>query len=133
MQHNNDASLKSGRILIVDDDTRLLTILNTRLSTAGWSCVVCDNASEAMVQFAKEDFDLVITDITMPGIDGLSVIGMIRSQSDIPVVVITGHAPEYGLLVSAFPNLTLLCKPIEARVLVACVYSLISRERLRCV
>jgi DNA-binding response OmpR family regulator len=130
MQHDNDASLTSGRILIVDDDVRLLTILNTRLSTAGWSCVLCDNASEAMVQFANEEFDLVITDITMPGIDGLSVIGMIRSQSDIPVIVITGHATEYGLSVSAYPNLTLLVKPIDARVLIARVHYLLSRGRL---
>ena len=130
MQHDNDASLNSGRILIVDDDVRLLTILKTRLSTAGWSCVLCNNASEAMVRFANEEFDLVITDITMPGIDGLSVIGMIRSQSDIPVIVITGHAPEYGLSVSAYPNLTLLIKPVDARVLIARVHDLLLRGRL---
>jgi DNA-binding response OmpR family regulator len=133
MQHNNDADQKPMRILIVDDDARLLAILNTRLSTAGWSCVVCDNASEAMIQFAEDEFDLVITDITMPGIDGFSVIGMIRSQSDIPIIVITGHAQEYGLMVSSYPNLTLFPKPIEARVLIACVDSLLSRARLRCV
>jgi DNA-binding response OmpR family regulator len=83
-----------------------------------------------MVQFANEEFDLVITDITMPGIDGLSVIGMIRSQSDVPVIVITGHASEYGLSVSAYPNLTLLMKPIDARVLISRVHYLLSQGRL---
>jgi DNA-binding response OmpR family regulator len=137
MFHNNEGHLQSAKILIVEDDRRLLDALETRLAAMGCDCTCHDNASEAMVQFAAGNFDLVITDMTMPGIDGLSVIGMIRSQTKVPILVITGHSAEYARSIIAYPNVTLIPKPFKLPELTACVRSLLlktpEREtRLKC-
>jgi DNA-binding response OmpR family regulator len=126
MDHHNERNFQSAAVLVVDDDPKLLSALSTRLSEIGCRCTACGNASEAMVQFAAGAFDLVITDLTMPGIDGLSIIGMIRSQSDIPILVVTGHSAEYGPLIVGYPNVTVIRKPFESRALIACVRSLLS-------
>src|SRR5580700_5962993 len=98
MDHDN-RNMPSANVLVVEDDPQLLAALGARLSEIGCRCTACGNASEALVRFAEDTSDLIITDLTMPGIDGLSVIGMIRSQSEIPIVVVTGHSAEYGPLI----------------------------------
>jgi DNA-binding response OmpR family regulator len=128
MDHNNERNLGPTRVLVVDDDSKLLTALKTRLSEIGCRCTACGNASEAMVQFAAGTFDLVITDLTMPGIDGLGIIGMIRSQSGIPILVLTGHSTEYAPLLVGYPNVTLMRKPFEPQALMACVRSLLAEK-----
>jgi two-component system, NtrC family, response regulator GlrR len=126
MDHNNKPNSPSSRVLLVDDDPQLLAVMSLRLAEIGCHCTACGNASEAMIQFAANSFDLVITDMSMPGIDGLSVVAMIRSQSAIPILVMTGHSVEYGALIGGYKNVTLLRKPLEARVLIACVRSFLS-------
>jgi DNA-binding response OmpR family regulator len=137
MDHEFKQKSPLAKVLVVDDDRQLLWALNTRLAQIGCECTVCANASEAMVQFASIGFDLVITDLTMPGIDGLAVIAMIRSQSPIPILVVTGHSREYGAAVAAYKNVTLVHKPLEPRVLIALVRSCLLRKldpdgRLKC-
>src|SRR5882724_7678476 len=101
----------SGTVLIVDDDQRLLDVIRTRIEAMGCRCITCDNAGEAMVDYAKGGIDLVITDLSMPGVDGLSIIGLIRNESDVPVIVITGHSDDYGRLIHRFPNVSIILKP----------------------
>jgi two-component system response regulator FlrC len=136
MDHDN-RNMPSANVLVVEDDPQLLAALGARLSEIGCRCTACGNASEALVRFAEDTFDLIITDLTMPGIDGLSVIGMIRSQSEIPIVVVTGHSAEYGPLIKGYRNVTVLRKPLEPRALIACVRSslsgkLVSGIKLKC-
>jgi DNA-binding response OmpR family regulator len=119
------------QVLIVDDDRRLLWALGVRLEQNGCRCITCNNASEAMVQFATADVELVITDLSMPGIDGMSLVGLIRCQSDVPVIVVTGNADDYGRLIKRYEHVTLIRKPFEPRELVACVHAAIHRKRTR--
>jgi DNA-binding response OmpR family regulator len=128
MDHNERPNFPSARVLLVDDDRRLLAALSTRLGQIGCHCTACSNASEAMVQFAAASFDLVITDMTMPGIDGLSIVALLRSQRGIPILVLTGHSHEYGPLIAGYPNVTVVRKPFEWPALMACVRSLLSQE-----
>lgn len=102
-----------ANVLVVEDDRRLLASMSRRLKAAGCRCITCDNAGEAMIQFTAGGIDLVITDLTMPGVDGLSVIGLIRSQSDVPIIVISGHAAEYAPLLSRYKNVTMIRKPFQ--------------------
>src|ERR1700728_4685104 len=99
MDRNNERNHLLASVLLVDDDPQLLAAMTLRLSDIGCRCTACGNASEAMIQYAAGNFDLIITDMSMPGIDGLSVIAMIRSQSEIPILVMTGHSAEYGPLI----------------------------------
>jgi two-component system, OmpR family, response regulator len=126
MLHNEEQNQQSKSILIVEDDRQLLEALSTRLADLGCRCTACANACEALSHFSTAKFDLIITDMTMPGIDGLGVIAMIRNQSEVPILVLTGHAGEYGPLISHYRNVTLVRKPLGPQALLTCVKSSIS-------
>ena len=111
----------SATILVVDDDTRLLAALKTRLEAIGCRCIACVTAGEAMVHIATTHIDLVITDLALPGVDGLSILGLIRNESDTPVIVISGHPEKYGRLLDRFRNVSVMQKPFEIKELVRCV------------
>ena len=128
MKHNIKAAPRRPEILLVDDDARLVWAIDFRLSKIGCRCQTCNTASEAMVKFAAGNFGLVITDLSMPGLDGLSVVAMIRSQSDVPIVVVTGHSAEYGSLIDDYSNVTVLAKPLDMNALIACVESGLSHR-----
>ncbi|HEY4329869.1 MAG TPA: response regulator [Phycisphaerae bacterium] len=91
MSHH-PATHDHAKILLVDDDRRLIQALQAKLTSLGCQCLPCSNVSEALSHFAVGGIDLIITDLTMPGIDGLGFIGLIRSQSNVPVIIITGRS-----------------------------------------
>jgi DNA-binding response OmpR family regulator len=126
MQHEKHGNLRRARILAVDDDARVLAGLRAQLAPIDCNCKTCCNASEAMLQFATDDFDLVITDLSMPSIDGLSIIGMIRSQSNVPILVLTGHTVEYAPQLSGYGNVRTLRKPVDSEIFVSYVRSMLS-------
>lgn len=116
-----------AKVLIIDDDRRLLWAMSVRLERLGCRCVVCSNAQEAMAHFFADRVDLVITDMTMPGIDGLGVVGMIRNQSDVPIIVVTGHADQYYQLIARFSGIAIIRKPFAPKLLEECVRGVIPR------
>ncbi|HUB26238.1 MAG TPA: response regulator [Tepidisphaeraceae bacterium] len=126
MKNHANKSRKSARVLIVDDDRRVLGALSQQLKEIGCSCVTCDNGSEAMLQFASGRVDLVVTDLTMPGVDGFSVINLIRSESAVPIIVVTGHFDDYQEVLGRYENITTLRKPFGPAWFVAQVQSAIA-------
>lgn len=107
----------AASVLLVEDDHRLLRAMNMQLTDSGFICTTCDNATEAMIQYAAGRFDLVITDMTMPGIDGLSVLAMIRSQSDVPIIIVTGHYSDFVPWIQSYSRVTVIRKPFEIQAL----------------
>jgi two-component system response regulator GlrR len=80
------------RILIVDDDQNLLQLLTMRLTAMGFAVTPCTNGEDAIAMGSKEPFDLVITDLRLPGVDGLTVTQELRAaNASIPVIVLTAH------------------------------------------
>jgi putative two-component system response regulator len=80
------------RVLCVDDEPVILQILRRLLEVQGFEAVVCSRPQEAVANFGDGDFDAVITDIHMPGMDGLALMRALRErQPDLPVVVVTGQ------------------------------------------
>lgn len=80
-------------ILLVDDDPVLCEIAATNLMNEGFDVVYVNNGAEALEQLSSRDFDLVITDLEMPEMDGLELTRAIRSRAaigNVPVIVITG-------------------------------------------
>jgi putative two-component system response regulator len=76
----------------VDDEPVILHILRRLLEVQGFEAVVCSDPQEAVAGFGDGDFDVVITDIHMPGMDGLALMRVLRErQPDLPVVVVTGQ------------------------------------------
>jgi EAL domain-containing protein (putative c-di-GMP-specific phosphodiesterase class I)/CheY-like chemotaxis protein len=102
-------------VLIVDDEPTQIRSIGRVLKTRGYEVESASNGREASLRLAQGTFDVVLSDIAMPGMDGIQLLQFVREQSfDVPVVLITGEpavstavkALEYG----AFHYLT---KPIE--------------------
>ncbi len=86
------------KILVVDDEKILLKTLDRLLSKEGYQVTTTDNSYDALDMVKKEFFDLIILDIRMPGMDGISLLKEIRKiQGDgekSMVIIITGYASE---------------------------------------
>jgi two-component system response regulator HydG len=81
----------SGRVLIVDDDANLTSTLELGLAQRGYQVVSAQGAEQALAQLASEDVDVVLTDINMPGLNGLEFAERVAaSHPDTPVIVLTG-------------------------------------------
>lgn len=85
-----------ARILVIDDDLSLLDLLVDTLTTIGYEAVGMGDAIDAMSRLKAESFDLVVTDVKMPDIDGISLLKKIRRHfPKLPVLFITAYAtPE---------------------------------------
>jgi DNA-binding response OmpR family regulator len=109
-----------ARILLVDDDTTLTTILAAALGDEGWSVATARNGAEGLRHFEREGADLLILDILMPEMDGLDVCRRVRRKSAVPIILLSSRAEEVdrvtGLETGADDYLT---KPFSTRELVA--------------
>ncbi len=90
--------MKKPSILLIDDDDSLRRVMEFSLTEAGYKVQVAASGEEGLRLFEKDSFDAVITDITMPGMSGMEVLGKVRELDErLPVVVITA----YGTIESA--------------------------------
>ncbi len=114
------------RVLIVDDDPALLQALPQalQLRMAEATVETADSAAVALDRIAARDYDAIVTDIKMPGMDGLALLAEIRRrQPDTPILIITGHG-EYDLSVRALRAgaYDFIQKPIDRDRFVASLY-----------
>src|SRR5439155_2747263 len=96
-------AVSQARVLLVDDDPALLQALPEalRLRMAGVAVETADSAAAALDRIAARDYDAIVTDIKMPGMDGLELLAELRMQPpDTPTLMITGHG-EHDLVVHA--------------------------------
>ena len=102
----------SAKILVVDDDVKLLDLLVDTLTAIGYESVGAEGGEQALAYLSTGEFGLVITDIKMPGMDGVTLLNKIRElYPKLPVMFITGVAsPE--IIGQASPN-GFLAKPFR--------------------
>ena len=82
-----------SRVLIVDDDQTTLASLSRAFRLAGHEAVVCDSAARAMALIRDDRFDVVFSDVVMPGKDGLSLLADLREAGvSTPVIMMSGQA-----------------------------------------
>ena len=109
------------RVLCVDDEPVILRILRRLLEVQGFEVVTCGDAAAALSTFTEGTFDFVMTDVHMPGMDGLALMRALRErQPELPVIVVTG----YGTVDSAIRALRegatgMLVKPFTGQELLA--------------
>ncbi|MBS1135100.1 MAG: Fis family transcriptional regulator [Burkholderiaceae bacterium] len=85
--------MSDAHILLIDDEAIALANLSHVLKRAGHRVTACLDGAEGLAALAREPFDLVLTDLKMPKVDGMDVLRQVREKHpDVPVVVITGHA-----------------------------------------
>jgi PAS domain S-box-containing protein len=126
--------VSSTRILIVDDDHSLLEALPQalRLRMAGVEIDTSDTAAGALQRLTETDYDAIVTDIKMPGMDGLALLNEIQAASPrTPTLLITGHG-EHDLAVQALRGgaYDFIAKPIDRDYFVASLERAIQLKRL---
>ena len=85
--------MSKPQILLVDDEAIALTNLTHVLQREGYRVTACKDGSTGLEALRRADFDLVLTDLKMPGIDGMDVLREVRTcHPEVPVIMITGHA-----------------------------------------
>lgn len=120
-------------ILAVDDSRTNLNAIGQQLVQHGFLVVLCETGAEALDLLAARGFDLVLLDLVMPGMSGLSVLHEIRSNretADLPVIVVTGQSdPKTAIDVLKAGADDLVVKPFTFDVLAARVERIIARAR----
>jgi EAL domain-containing protein (putative c-di-GMP-specific phosphodiesterase class I)/CheY-like chemotaxis protein len=103
------------RVLVVDDDERIRRAFRRILSTSGYEVELASDGTDALTLLRARDFDVVVSDIGMPKLDGLALLRAIReSHLDVPLVVVTG-APSMNNAIDAlrYGAVGYLRKPVE--------------------
>ena len=117
-------------ILMVDDDAQIRQLLSDYLSGFGMSVVAVADG-KAMAEALKESsFDLVILDLMLPGEDGLTLCRSLRSESDIPILMLTARGETMDRVVGLELGADdYIVKPFEPRELVARIQTILRRTR----
>ena len=90
-----------GRVLVADDDEPLLRALARLLVNGGYSVEAVGDGKAAAAALERESFDVIVSDIAMPGLDGLAVLRAARARDpDLPVILVTG-APDLSTSIEA--------------------------------
>ncbi|HEU4977829.1 MAG TPA: response regulator transcription factor [Solirubrobacteraceae bacterium] len=104
------------RILLVDDEQSIQTLLSFPLRKDGYDVVQAADGREALARFGEGTFDLVVLDVMMPRVDGLEVCRRLRAKSTVPIIMLTAKAEEIdkvlGLELGADDYIT---KPFSVR------------------
>ena len=116
------------KLLLVDDDPDLLYTLEKYLQKAGYTTVLANNGKSAIETFNTEKPDAALIDVMMPELDGFEVVKKIRSESDIPIILLTARSDEtdkvVGLELGADDYVT---KPFSPREVVARLKAIMRR------
>ncbi|HEX7291810.1 MAG TPA: response regulator transcription factor [Conexibacter sp.] len=107
---------RSTRILLVDDEQSIQTLLSYPLRRDGYEVVQAVDGREALDRFDERPFDLVVLDVMLPKLDGLEVCRRLRSRSSVPIIMLTAKSEEIdkvvGLEIGADDYIT---KPFSMR------------------
>lgn len=123
-----------AKILIVDDDEAIIGLLREVLEAEGFATHECLSGKGALDALSGDDFDLVLLDIMMPGMNGFETCQRIRENSDVPVVFLTAKNEESDLVLGfSLGADDYIVKPFKPRELVARVRTRIRRSRDRAV
>lgn len=116
-------------ILVIDDDRNILAIIEMYLKIEGCTVTTCERGDTALEAFHKAKPDLVVLDVMLPGMDGWGVLGKIREESDVPVIMLTAKSDTMdriqGLDLGADDYMV---KPFEAKELIARIKAVMRRS-----
>jgi DNA-binding NtrC family response regulator len=119
------------RILLVDDEEDFASTLAERLTLRGFQAQVATSGMDALERVEEEDFNVLILDVKMPGIDGIKVMAQVkRKRPDLPVILLSGHGAianaKMGTKARAFDC---LIKPIDIDELVEAIRNAVYSQK----
>jgi two-component system, OmpR family, phosphate regulon response regulator PhoB len=126
----SEPSVRPSRVLVVDDDLEVRNVVRMALERLGCSVVDADSGDKALRVVEGSAIDLVVLDLGLPDMSGVEVLGRIRADSELPVIVLTARSSEpdrvLGLTLGADDY---VAKPFSPRELAARVEAVLRRTR----
>ena len=123
--------MSSEVVLIIDDDSEVLQALAFLFSAAGFAVQIHDSAAAFLDRMGGDEAGCIVTDIRLPGMDGLELQRRLRAERNAtPVVIMTGHA-DVALAVEAMKAgaIDFIEKPFDNEVLIKAIRSALARRR----
>ena len=116
------------KILVVDDEIMIREVVKEYAKVSGYTCEEATNGEEALEMIAKTDYDLVLLDIMMPKMDGFTTLKRIKSQKDIPVIMLSARQEEDDKLLSFSSGVDdYVTKPFSPKELMARIKAVLDR------
>ena len=120
-----------SRILIVEDEPKLASLVADYLKAAGYEAQCIENGLEVVPWVKANTPDLIVLDLMLPGRGGLEICKEVRGFSDLPIIMVTARVEEVDRLIGLESGADdYLCKPFSVRELVARVKALLRRPRI---
>ena len=115
-------------LLLIDDDRELTSMLSTYLQREGFEVQVANDSLQGLRKAVSGHYELLVLDVMMPGLDGISLLRQIRQHSNVPVIMLTAKGDDIdkvlGLELGADDY---VAKPVQPRVLLARIRALLRR------
>jgi DNA-binding response OmpR family regulator len=86
--------VKQFRVLVVDDEPRIVKFLEVRLKASGYEVLTANNGLEALELVQAQEPDLIVLDVVMPGIDGFETLKQVRAVSSVPVIILSAKEAD---------------------------------------
>jgi two-component system response regulator MtrA len=117
-----------GRVLVVDDDASLAEMLTIVLRQEGFDSQVCSRGDQAVAAFRDYHPDVVLLDLMLPGMDGIDVCREIRTESGVPIVMLTAKSDTVDVVVGLESGADdYVVKPFKPKELVARIRARVRR------
>src|SRR5207237_4245612 len=128
----SESNCKMAHLLIVDDDANTLASLARAFRLAGHEATVCDNAGRALELVKSQPFDLIFSDVVMPGKDGLTLLEEFKALGvTTPVVMISGQASiDMAVRATRSGAIDFLEKPLSTEKLLLTVKNVLKLKSL---
>ena len=124
--------MKNSRILLVEDDANIARGLQKVMRTEGYDVIAVDRGNEGLQRALDEDFDVVITDLKLPGLDGLELVKQLhQAKPRLPILLITAHgSTETAIEATKWGAFDYVPKPFEVEDLLDLTAKAIESSRL---
>jgi DNA-binding NtrC family response regulator len=112
------------RILVIDDDVGIVTVLKTLLEREGFDVTTLNDSAKAIDELNASNYDLVLSDVVMAPIDGMTLLSqMMETHPHLPAIMMTGHATvQTAIQAMKLGAFDYICKPFDIEELVATVH-----------
>lgn len=118
------------RVLLIDDDVRLVEMLGDYLRSRGYHVDACGDGEAGLAAQARADYDAVVLDVMLPGIDGLEVCRRLRARCQVPILMLTARGDDLDRIVGLELGADdYLPKPFNPRELLARLAAILRRTR----
>jgi two-component system response regulator BaeR len=118
-----------GRVLIVEDETALAEVVEDYLRRDGYETLHLTDGSEVLNLIAESEFNIILLDVMLPGVDGFQLCKMIRNVAVTPIIMMTARVEEIDRLIGLELGADdYICKPYSPREVVARVKAVLRRH-----